>query len=74
MLIAPIIHKIRWGVFLGSYTDVGFDNPSLSAAAWSAYQSNSIQVNSLLTATASQTTLNGCDHRECDALWWGPCQ
>ena len=46
------------GVTLGSYTDVGFDNPSLSAAAWSAYQSNSIQVNSLLTATASQTTLN----------------
>ncbi len=45
------------GVTLGSYTDVGYDNPALSTAAWSAYLANGIVTNSLLTATASGTTL-----------------
>jgi serralysin len=46
------------GVTLGSYIDVGFANPALSPAAWSAYQSGGgVVTNNLVTATAGASSV-----------------
>ncbi|MGO9428255.1 M10 family metallopeptidase C-terminal domain-containing protein, partial [Rhodoblastus sp.] len=45
------------GVTLGAYTDVGFDNPDLSTAAWSAYLAEGIVTDSLVTAAPGQTSI-----------------